>query len=166
MFLGGLMENKYPVYHWRVKSHWLSGTTSFDDVYIALPDLELARDFIQAHVRLHYATSDIRVATSVSLMNIIPQVETLPAAYRLESEAVWGEQDVLDMYPTIRNYWVSKGFTDIRIMPCRPVDEDCLYLDGKWHSYCRHAHEWMQPEDLCAELKPRPAKQRRRKYTV
>lgn len=76
MFLGGLMENKYPVYHWRVKSHWLSGTTSFDDVYIALPDLELARDFIQAHVWLHYATSDIRVATSVSLMNIIPQVET------------------------------------------------------------------------------------------
>lgn len=160
------MGNKYPVFHWRVQSCWLSGGSSLEDVYIALPTPELAKDFIHAHVRLHYPLSDVRVATCVSLMNIIPQEETLPAAYRLQDEEVWEHSNVLDMYPAICNYWRSKGFTDIRIMPCAPVDEDCLYLDGKWHSYCRHAHEWMQPEDLCAELKPRPAKQRRRNCTV
>ena len=157
---------KYPVYHWKVKSHWLSGTASFDDVYIALPHLELARDFIHAHVNLHYPINDVRVAYSVTLANVIPQGETLPAAYRLDDEDVWEWDDVLDMYPAIRCYWGNKGFTDIRVNPCGPVDEDCLYLDGKWHSYCRFAHEWMQPEDLCAELKPRPAKQRRRNCTV
>lgn len=130
------MSNKYPVYHWEVKSHWLSGTASFDDVYIALPTLELARDFIQAHVNLHYPVTDIRVAVSVALANIIPQEETLPAAYRLQDETVWDRENVLDMYPAIRNYWVSKGFTDIRIVPCGPVYEDCLYLDGKCRSSC------------------------------
>lgn len=158
--------NKYSVYHWRVQSHWLSGATSFDDVYISLPTMKLAEDFISAHVKLHYPISDVRLGTITSLMNVIPQGETLPAAYRLNNENVWNYENVLDMYPAIRNYWVSKGFTDIHIMPCRPVDEDCLYLDGKWYSYCRYPHEWMQREDLCDELKPRPAKQRRRNCTI
>jgi hypothetical protein len=102
MFLGGLMENKYPVYHWRVQSCWLSGTSSSDDVYISLPTTELAEDFINAHVRLHYPISDVRLGTITFLMNVIPQEETLPAAYRLNDDSVWDYDNVLNMYPAIR----------------------------------------------------------------
>lgn len=160
------MNNKYPVYVWTIKSVWLSGAETYDKVYVALPNLELAKRFIFEHVKRFFPISDVRLRTTINLLWVISQEEVLPAAYRLEDEEVWERADVLEMYPTIRDYWVSKGFTDIRIMPCAPVDEDCLYLDGKWHSYCRHPFEWMQPEDLCAELKPRSAKKRRRNCTI
>ncbi|MCJ8478824.1 hypothetical protein MOO17_12405 [Escherichia coli] len=73
--------------------------------------------------------------------------ETLPAAYRLNDERVWEWTDVSCFYPEIVQYWRAKGCVVV-INPCGPVDEDCLYLDGKWHSYCRWPFEWMLNEDL------------------
>lgn len=157
---------KYDLYKWEVKSHWKSGAVSFDTVYIALPDIEHARSFIQAHVNRFYPINDVRLATCVTFQMVIKNKETLPAAYRADDESVWNEYSVNSYYPEIMAYWWDKGFRDIRISPCGPVDEDCLYLNGKWKSYCRHPYEWMQPEDLFDELKPPVAKQRRRNCTV
>lgn len=153
----------YKVYHWRVFSHWRSGAVSSNNVYIALPGIEYARDYICAHVKRFYPISDVMVEHSVSLINIISQEETLPAAYRLNDEGIWGHTNVINMYPEIFYYWSDKGCSDIRVMPCGPVDEDCLYLNGKWHSYCRFPHEWMQRGDLCEELLPPLPKAKRRK---
>lgn len=88
--------------------------------------------------------------------------ETLPAAYRLEDESVWKREDVSEMYPEIVEYYKTKGITEIRIMPCGPVDEDVLYIEGKFKSYCRQRFEWMDRADLGPEdLRPK-AKQRRK----
>lgn len=84
-----------------------------------------------------------------------------PYAYHVQNENAWDLSDVKDYYPEIVEYWNSKGISNICIAPCGPVDEDCLYLNDKWYSYCRHPYEWMQPEDLCDELKPPKGKQRR-----
>lgn len=156
----------YKVYHWRVFSHWLSGGVSTNDVYISLPNIEYARDYIYSHAKRFYPISDVRVSHFVSLINILPQEETFPAAYRLNDEEVWGHTNVISMYPEIFYYWSDKGFSDIRVVPCGPVDEDCLYLNGKWYSYCRFPHEWMKREDLCEELLPQPSKGKRRNFTM
>lgn len=90
--------------------------------------------------------------------------ETLPAAYRFNDESIWDRDNVAELYPEIVKYWSERGITNIRIMPCGPVDEDCLYLNGKWYSYCRHPYEWMQRQDLTEEIKSPKAKQRRNCY--
>ena len=102
----------------------------------------------------------------MNLLRVIHPGEVLPAAYRLMDDEVWEASNVVAEYPDIYEYWVMKGFTDIRIAPCQPVDEDCLYLNGKWYSYCRFPHECMQPEDLCDELKPPVGKRNRTNCTV
>lgn len=89
--------------------------------------------------------------------------QTLPAAYRLEDESVWQRKDVSDMYPEIVQYYMEKGISDIRIMPCSPVDEDVLYINGKFKSYCRMPFEWKCREDLPPEDMSPKAKQRREK---
>lgn len=73
--------------------------------------------------------------------------ETLPAAYRLNDEKIWEWVDASCFYPEIVEYWTAMGKV-VRISPCGPVDEDCLYLDDKWHSYCRWPFEWMLEKDL------------------
>lgn len=70
--------------------------------------------------------------------------ETLPAAYRFNDKSIWDRDNVAELYPEIVKYWSERGITNIRIMPCGPVDEDCLYLNDKWYSYCRHPYEWME----------------------
>lgn len=92
--------------------------------------------------------------------------ETLPAAERLDCEDLWDFQDVNFAYPDILLYWGRRGVTDIKIMPCRPVNEDCLYLNGKWYSYCRHEFEWKKPEDLSEEEAPPKAKARKQRRKV
>lgn len=160
---------KYNVYNWVVISNWLSGTISVDHVYVSLPTYDLAEEFIKNHIKLHYPITDVRLSVSVELIRIVLPNETLPAAYRFNDESIWDRDNVAELYPEIIQYWSEKGISNIRVMPCGPVDEDCLYLNGKWYSYCRHSYEWMKSEDLCAELKPQPAKQRgksRRKITI
>lgn len=158
--------NNYPVFVWTVTSAWRSGAITFDKVYVSLPDLFLAKNYIFNHMQRFFPRSDVRLRTSVNLLRVIKNEETLPAAYRLQMDEVWGSPNVVDMYPEILAYWTSKGFKDIRVTPCGPVDEDCLYLDGKWYSYCRYPYEWMQREDLCDELKPPVAKKHRRNCTI
>lgn len=70
--------------------------------------------------------------------------ETLPAAYRFSDKSIWDRNNVADLYPEIVQYWSERGITNICIMPCSPVDEDCLYLNDKWYSYCRYPYEWME----------------------
>jgi hypothetical protein len=89
--------------------------------------------------------------------------ETLPAAYRLDDESVWDRDDVSEMYPELVDYWKSKGATDIVVMPCGPVDEDVLYIHGKFQGYCRMPFEWKLREDLTQDERPPKAKQRRTK---
>lgn len=86
--------------------------------------------------------------------------ETLPAAYRLGDESVWARDNVCEMYPEIIEYFEAKGITDIRIMPCGPVDEDVLYVNGKFKGYCRQKFEWMDRSDLGPEDFRPKAKQR------
>lgn len=157
---------KYPVYVWTVKSIWLSGAETYDRVYIALPNLELSKRFIFEHVKRFFPISDVRRRITMNLLRVINPEEVLPVAYRLRGDEVWESPNVVSEYPDIQEYWTMKGFTDIRIVPCQPVDEDCLYLNGKWYSYCRFPHEWMQPEDLCDELKPPVGIRNRRNCTV
>lgn len=73
--------------------------------------------------------------------------EKIPYAYFIGDEAGWEEENVSHYYPEIVSYWKDKGITDIRVKPCGPVDEDCLYLNGQWSGYCRHEYEWKIKED-------------------
>lgn len=158
--------NKYPVFIWTVKSIWLSGAETYDKVCIALPDLQLAKNFIFNHLQRFFPITDVRLRTTVNLLHVINNEETLPAAHRFHDERLWQKDDVSDLYPEILAYWMLNGFTNIKIVPCAPVDEDCLYLNDKWYSYCRHPYEWMQREDLCDTLKPPVGKRNRRNCTV
>lgn len=86
--------------------------------------------------------------------------QTLPVAYRLNDESVWERDNVSEHYPEIVEYYNAKGITDIRIMPCGPVDEDVLYINGKFKGYCRKPFEWKMQEDLPSEEHLPKAKQR------
>lgn len=145
---------KYNIYKWYIRSQWLSGTYSVDTVYIDLPDMEHAKQFIRTYVERNFPITDVRLSVATELVRVISPNETLPYAYYVNNEDAWTLYDVKDYYPEIVEYWNSKGILDIRIEPCGPVDEDCLYLNGEWFSYCRHPHEWMQSEDLCEHIKP------------
>lgn len=63
--------------------------------------------------------------------------------------------DVKKKYPEIVSYWIEKGMPKqhIEIHSCPSVDEDCLYLYGKWKGYCRHPMEWKMWKDLKEEEK-------------
>ncbi len=87
--------------------------------------------------------------------------QTRPAAYRLNDEEVWKRDDVSELYPEILEYYRAKGITDIRIMPCGPVDEDVLYVNGQFRGYCRMPFEWKMREDLTQEDYPPKAKRRK-----
>lgn len=158
--------NKYPVFKWHVRSYWASGGTSVESVYVPLPNFELAKQYIQNYVKNFLPVSDVRLHVGVEFVWVISPDEVLPVAYRANDETLWDEKDVLPMYPVIESYWRSLGFTDLKIVPCGPVDEDCLYICGKWYSYCRFPHEWMQREDIVDWLAPPKAKQRRRNCTI
>lgn len=98
----------------------------------------------------------------------IKMKETLPAAYRLNDESVWKRDDVSEMYPEIIEYYKSKGITDVRIKPCGPVDEDVLYVEGKFKGYCRQRFEWTDPaewSELAPEDQPRKGKIRKNRKT-
>lgn len=157
---------KYDVYIWSVKSIWLSGAETYDKVYVSLPNLELAKLFIFNHIQRFFPITDVRLRTTVNLLQVIKNEETFPAAQRFHDDKLWERDDVSDLYPEIIEYWRLQGFRNIKITPCGPVDEDCLYIEDKWYSYCRHPYEWMKREDLCDELKPPVAKRQRRNCTI
>lgn len=58
--------------------------------------------------------------------------------------------DVSDNYPEIITYWLEKGMPrqHIEILSCPAVNEDCLYLYGRFQSYCRKPMEWKLWKDL------------------
>lgn len=68
--------------------------------------------------------------------------------------------DVTKMYPEIVKYWLEKGMPrqHIEIRSCPSVDEDCLYLYGRWKGYCRLPMEWKSRKDLKSEETPPKAK--------
>lgn len=68
---------KYPVYVWTVKSIWLSGAETYDRVYIALPNLELAKRFIFEHVKRFFPISDVRRRVTMNLLEVIPPVKPI-----------------------------------------------------------------------------------------
>lgn len=64
--------------------------------------------------------------------------------------------NVSDNYPEIMSYWMEKGMPKqhIEILSCPAVNEDCLYLYGRFHSYCRMPFEWKMQKDLTSKEKP------------
>lgn len=68
--------------------------------------------------------------------------------------------DVSSNYPEIVAYWLDKGMPKqhIEILSCPDANEDCLYLYGKFHSYCRTPFEWKIFKDLTPKEKPPKAK--------
>lgn len=68
--------------------------------------------------------------------------------------------NVSETYPEIVRYWKEKGMPEqhIEILSCPSVEEDCLYLYGRFHSYCRTPAEWKMWKDLTEEEKPPKAK--------
>lgn len=77
-----------------------------------------------------------------------------PYAYHVQDESAWDLDDVRHYYPEIVGYWNSKDVFDTRINPCGPVDEDCLYLNDEWYSYCRYPYEWKHKDDKGAMASP------------
>jgi hypothetical protein len=68
--------------------------------------------------------------------------------------------DVTILYPEIVKYWIGKGMPKkhIEVHSCPSVDEDCLYLYGRWFGYCRKPMEWKLWKDLTNEEKPPKSK--------
>ena len=58
--------------------------------------------------------------------------------------------DVKHLYPEIVEYWVSKGMPEqhIEITSSPYIEEDVLYLYGRFFGYCRNENEWKQLKDL------------------
>lgn len=76
--------------------------------------------------------------------------------------------NVTKLYPEIRAYWISKGMPKqhIEIFSSPNIDEDCLYLYGKWYGYCRKPMEWKIWKDLDENEKPPKAKMRPKLSTL
>lgn len=74
--------------------------------------------------------------------------------------------DVTKLYPEIVKYWLEKGMPrqHIEIRSCPSVDEDCLYLYGKWKGYCRLPMEWKMWKDLKEKEMPPKAKIREKYF--
>lgn len=58
--------------------------------------------------------------------------------------------DVKHLYPEIVEYWISKGMPEqhIEITSSPYIEEDVLYLYGRFFGYCRNENEWKQLQDL------------------
>lgn len=58
--------------------------------------------------------------------------------------------DVKHLYPEIVEYWISKGMPEqhIEITSSPYIEEDVLYLYGRFFGYCRNENEWKQLRDL------------------
>lgn len=134
--------------------------------YETYEELEQGVKALLADIRSRYPGQEFTcpyIKKLAELVGEIPKVppmeETLPVAERMEDEKFWMWEDVTSFYPEIVEYWESKGAV-VRITPCGPVNEDCLYLNGKWFSYCRWPFEWKLAVDLpegweYPEVKPR-----------
>lgn len=68
--------------------------------------------------------------------------------------------DVTKLYPEIVKYWLEKGMPrqHIEVRSSPSIDEDCLYLYGKWKGYCRVPMEWKLWKDLKENERPPKAK--------
>ena len=64
--------------------------------------------------------------------------------------------NVKELYPEIVSYWIEKGMPEkhIDIVSNPSVEEDCLYLYGRFQGYCRLPMEWKMWKDLEVGEKP------------